>query len=88
MIAQTSHVNVQEPQHAEGLERLAWKWMRYTGLLLIPLAWGHVKVQDILVGVHAIDLDYIRLSWDGEFMNFLLLIFAFAQGVNWLRQVQ
>jgi hypothetical protein len=26
------------------------KWMRYSGLLLIPLAWGHVLIQDVLVG--------------------------------------
>lgn len=47
----------------EGFERWAWKWMRYSGLLLIPLAWGHVLIQDILVGVHSIDLDYVALRW-------------------------
>ena len=41
----------------------AWKWMRYSGFLLIPLVWGHVLLQDIIVGVHKIDLDYVALRW-------------------------
>jgi succinate dehydrogenase / fumarate reductase membrane anchor subunit len=64
--------------------------MRYSGLLLIPLAWGHVLIQDILVGVHAIDLDYVAMRWASlgwRVYDFLLLSFAFAHGVNGLRQV-
>ncbi|MCK5315303.1 MAG: hypothetical protein KAJ53_09285 [Anaerolineales bacterium] len=71
-------------------EGLAWKWMRYSGLLLIPLAWGHVLIQDVLVGVHQIDLDYVALRWatlGWRVYDFLLLAFAFAHGVNGLRQV-
>jgi succinate dehydrogenase / fumarate reductase membrane anchor subunit len=52
-------------------EGIAWKWMRYSGLLLIPLAWGQVLNQDVLVGVHQIDIDYLAMhwaSWDGGFM--------------------
>jgi succinate dehydrogenase / fumarate reductase membrane anchor subunit len=71
-------------------EALAWKWMRYSGLLLIPLAWGHVLIQDVLVGVHSINLDYVALRWatlGWRVYDFLLLAFAFAHGVNGLRQV-
>ena len=71
-------------------EALAWKWMRYSGLLLIPLAWGHVALQDVLVGVHSIDLDYVAMRWASlgwRVYDFLLLAFAFAHGVNGLRQV-
>jgi succinate dehydrogenase / fumarate reductase membrane anchor subunit len=71
-------------------EAIAWKWMRYSGLLLIPLAWGHVLIQDVLVGVHAIDLDYVAMRWASlgwRTYDFLLLAFAFAHGVNGLRQV-
>ena len=74
----------------EGFESIAWKWMRYSGLLLIPLAWGHVLIQDVLVGVHSIDLDYVALRWASlgwRVYDFLLLAFAFAHGVNGLRQV-
>jgi succinate dehydrogenase / fumarate reductase membrane anchor subunit len=72
------------------VETIAWKWMRYSGLLLIPLAWGHVALQDVLVGVHSIDLDYVALRWASlgwRAYDFLLLAFAFAHGVNGLRQV-
>lgn len=71
-------------------EAIAWKWMRYSGLLLIPLAWGHVLIQDVLVGVHSIDLDYVALRWatlGWRVYDFLLLAFAFAHGMNGLRQV-
>jgi succinate dehydrogenase / fumarate reductase membrane anchor subunit len=64
--------------------------MRYSGLLLIPLAWGHVLIQDVLVGVHHIDLDYVAMRWANlgwRVYDFLLLAFAFAHGVNGLRQV-
>jgi succinate dehydrogenase / fumarate reductase, membrane anchor subunit len=72
------------------LETTAWKWMRYSGLLLIPLAWGHVLIQDVLIGVHSIDLDYVAMRWASigwRTYDFLLLAFAFAHGVNGLRQV-
>jgi len=71
-------------------EAIAWKWMRYSGLALIPLAWFHVLIQDVLVGVHHIDLDYVAMRWASlawRGYDFLLLAFAFAHGVNGLRQV-
>ena len=61
-------------------ESIAWKWMRYSGLLLIPLSWGHVLIQDVLVGVHQIDIDYVAMRWatlGWRVYDFLLLAFAF-----------
>jgi len=72
------------------LETTAWRWMRYSGLLLIPLAWGHVLIQDVLVGVHQIDLNYVAERWafvGWRVYDFALLAFAFAHGMNGLRQV-
>ncbi len=71
-------------------ETTAWRFMRYSGILLIPLAWFHVYLQDVIVGVHAIDIDYVavRLADAGWVTyNFLLLGFAFAHGMYGLRQV-
>ncbi|MBX3005478.1 MAG: hypothetical protein KF821_06580 [Anaerolineales bacterium] len=71
-------------------ETKAWRFMRYSGILLIPLAWFHVYLQDVIVGVHAIDIDYVavRLADAGWVTyNFLLLGFAFAHGMYGLRQV-
>ncbi len=71
-------------------ESVAWKWMRYSSLLLLPLVWIHVLIQDVLVGVHAIDIDYVALRWANvgwQVYDVLLLAFAFAHGMNGLRQV-
>ncbi|MCU0485260.1 MAG: hypothetical protein MUC85_04030 [Anaerolineales bacterium] len=71
-------------------ETLLWKYMRYSAVFLIPLAWGHVLIQDVLVGGHSINLDYVALRWSmvgWRIYDFLLLTFAFAHGVNGLRQV-
>jgi len=81
---------VQEVEISQGSEITLWKWMRYSGLLLIPLVWIHVLIQDVLVGVHAIDLDYVAARWANlgwRVYDFALLAFAFAHGVNGLRQV-
>lgn len=64
--------------------------MRYSGLLLIPLAWGHVLIQDVLIGVDKIDLAYVSLRWDylgWRMYDLFLLVFALAHGINGLRQV-
>lgn len=75
---------------SKSYDSLAWTWMRYSGLLLIPLAWIHVLIQDVIVGVHKISLDYVALRWatmGWRVYDFLLLSFAFAHGMNGLRQV-
>jgi succinate dehydrogenase / fumarate reductase membrane anchor subunit len=71
-------------------EAVAWRWMRYSGILLIPLAWIHVAIQDVIVGVHAIDIDYVALRWANlgwRVYDIALLSFAFAHGMYGLRQV-
>jgi succinate dehydrogenase / fumarate reductase membrane anchor subunit len=90
MTTQTEQMRTNQVSPQGGYESWAWKWMRYSALLLIPLAWGHVLIQDVLVGVHSIDLDYVAMRWASlgwRVYDFLLLSFAFAHGVNGLRQV-
>jgi succinate dehydrogenase cytochrome b556 subunit len=73
-----------------GLEAWAWLFMRWSGVLLIPLAWGHVLLQDALVGVHAIDLDYVSRQWmmlGWRVYDAALLLFAFLHGMNGLRGI-
>lgn len=85
-----AETTVEQVELSQGFEITAWKWMRYSGLLLIPLAWVHVYLQDVLVGVHSIDLDYVAQRWafwGWRVYDFALLAFAFAHGVNGLRQV-
>ena len=74
----------------KNFETTAWIWMRYSGVLLIPLVWIHVLIQDVLVGVHAIDLDYVALRWatlGWRVYDVALLAFTFAHGMNGLRNV-
>jgi succinate dehydrogenase / fumarate reductase membrane anchor subunit len=69
---------------------LAWTLMRLSALLLVPLVWVHVVIQDMLVGVHQIDLDYVAMRWASlgwRIYDAGLLCFAFAHGTNGLRQV-
>src|SRR3990172_1042750 len=71
-------------------DTIAWRWMRYSGILLIPLVWIHVLIQDVIVGVHDIDINYVALRWASigwQTYDILLLAFAFAHGMNGLRQV-
>lgn len=71
-------------------ETSAWKFMRYSGILLIPLVWFHVLIQDVVVGVHAIDIDYVIKRWSNisiQLYDIALLAFTFAHGMNGLRQV-
>lgn len=74
----------------QNYEIVAWKWMRYSAIILIPLVWGHVLIQDILVGAHQITLDYVVKRWSmigWQIYDILLLSFAFAHGMNGLRQI-
>lgn len=58
---------LREIKVSRGFDQTAWKWMRYSGFLIIPLAFFHIILQDVIVGVHSIDLDYVakRLSMLG-----------------------
>ena len=83
----TTARTIEKPKN---VETVAWKWMRYTGVLMLPLVWGHVLIQDIVIGVHAIDNNYVIQRWSNLFWqayDILLLGFTFAHGMNGLRQV-
>jgi len=74
----------------QGFEKTAWKWMRYSGILVIPLAFIHILIQDVIVGVHNIDINYVEARWSmlgWRIYDGFLLAFAFMHGVNGLRQV-
>lgn len=71
-------------------EARAWKLMRLSALLLVPLVWIHVVIQDLLVGVHRINLDYVAMRWASlgwRVYDAALISFTFAHGINGLRQV-
>lgn len=86
----TLEANMAAGRPPRNFETIAWNAMRYSGALLIVLAFGHVILQDVVVGVHAIDLDYVEARWASlgwRIYDGLLLAFAFAHGMNGVRQV-
>jgi succinate dehydrogenase / fumarate reductase membrane anchor subunit len=49
-----------------------------------------VLIQDVLIGVHRIDIDYVAMRWavlGWRIYDVFILGFAFAHGMNGLRQV-
>jgi succinate dehydrogenase / fumarate reductase membrane anchor subunit len=81
---------MQNTAPVRNFETIAWRAMRISAFLLIPLVWGHMILQDVVVGVHNMDLGYVAERWASLFWRIydgLLLGLAFAHGVNGLRQV-
>ena len=93
MATDTTSVNARRsPRVAapRNFETIAWLFMRYSAILLIPLAFGHIILQDVVVGVHQIDINYVQRRWGlvaWRVYDVALLAFAFAHGMNGLRQV-
>ncbi len=72
------------------LELFAWKWMRYSAFLLIPLVWIHSIIQALVAGGHNLSLNYVSMRWamwGWRVYDIFLLAFAFSHGMNGLRQV-
>jgi succinate dehydrogenase / fumarate reductase membrane anchor subunit len=87
------------PPARNQFERVAWVFMRYSGLALIFLALSHFGLQHIFASVHDLTLQSTIARWGtvGQTANFtiwfwrayytLLLGLAMLHGLNGLRQV-
>jgi succinate dehydrogenase / fumarate reductase membrane anchor subunit len=88
--ATTSSPTVRRVAVPKTLDTWIWLFLRWSGLALIPLVWGHILLQDVIVGVHRIELDYVVWRWSfigWQIYDIALLGFAFAHGMNGLRNV-
>jgi succinate dehydrogenase / fumarate reductase membrane anchor subunit len=68
----------------------AWKYMRLSAILLVPLVWFHTIFTTLIVGPENISLELVRARWatiGWRVYDIFLLAFAFSHGVNGLRQV-
>ena len=68
----------------------AWKYMRLSAILLVPLVWFHTIFTTLVLGVEQISLGLVAARWatlGWKIYDVLLLAFAFSHGVNGLRQV-
>ncbi len=71
-------------------EITAWKYMRLSAILLVPLVWTHTIINTLITGPENINLDYVAMHWANigwRIYDILLLMFAFSHGVSGLRQV-
>lgn len=90
MTAMTSTPTVRKVNVKPSLDTRMWQFMRWSGVLLIPLAWIHILIKDVIVGVHKIDLNYVYVLWANvgwRVYDAALLAFAFAHGMNGLRHI-
>jgi succinate dehydrogenase / fumarate reductase, membrane anchor subunit len=65
-----------------------WVFMRISGLLLVPLTFGHLWANNIAINAGEIDFAYVagRLAQPGvRIYDTFLLLFAMLHGVNGLR---
>ncbi|MEP6989182.1 MAG: hypothetical protein ABI970_26510, partial [Chloroflexota bacterium] len=47
----TATVAGRHPMHSSGIERFWWRFMRVSGVLIIPLVFGHLAMMHIIQGV-------------------------------------
>ncbi len=73
------------------LEVWLWAFMRISGVLLIPLAFGHLAIMHIINNVHDINACFVYQRWNVMFWwrvyDALLLLLAYTHGLNGLRYV-
>jgi succinate dehydrogenase / fumarate reductase membrane anchor subunit len=73
------------------LEVWLWAFMRISGVLLIPLAFGHLAIMHIINNVHDINACFVYYRWNVLFWwrvyDALLLFLAYIHGLNGLRHV-
>jgi succinate dehydrogenase / fumarate reductase membrane anchor subunit len=83
----TETLSVPQPTR---FETYAWRWMRYSAFLLIPLVWIHSIIQALITGGNNLSLDYVGMRWSilgWRVYDVFLLAFAFSHGVNGIRQI-
>jgi len=82
-----THRKVNVPSN---FERKAFMYMRFTGILLLFLAVGHMMLQHIINDVHDLDMAFVVLQWSSwaqRLTDLALLVFALSHGMNGLRNV-
>lgn len=71
-------------------EAVAWQYMRWSGVLLIPLVLIHLGIVHIINSVYDINADWVAIRWANlgwRIYDAALLWFAGLHGLNGLRYV-
>jgi len=87
------------PKARNNFERIAWMFMRYSGLALVFLSLSHFWMQHLIIGTHNIQVGDTVLRWGetGKAVTFeniiwrayyaVMLGLAMLHGLNGLRQI-
>jgi succinate dehydrogenase / fumarate reductase membrane anchor subunit len=87
------------PKARNNFERIAWMFMRYSGLILVFLSLSHFWMQHVIVGTHQLQVGDTILRWGetGKPVTLenviwrgyyaVILGLAMLHGLNGLRQV-
>jgi succinate dehydrogenase / fumarate reductase, membrane anchor subunit len=73
-----------------GFELTAWLFMRFSGVLLLFLALGHLFIMHVFNSIHDIDYDFVAQRYAGIFWrgyDLLMLWLAMLHGLNGLRTI-
>jgi len=85
MLTSAHHITIKQSR-----EISAWKYMRLSAILLVPMVWVHTILNTLIIGSDNISIGLVTLrwaTWGWRIYDILLLTFAFSHGVNGLRQV-
>ncbi|MCS7251604.1 MAG: succinate dehydrogenase [Anaerolineae bacterium] len=68
-----------------------WAFMRISGVMLIPLAFGHLAIMHIINNVHDINACFVYYRWNvmlwWRVYDAAMLFLAYIHGLNGLRYV-
>jgi succinate dehydrogenase / fumarate reductase membrane anchor subunit len=80
------------PEHPRTrLELWAWLFMRFSGILLLFLAVGHVLIMHVLdTGVERVNFDFVVERWSSPFWrtwDWMMLVLALLHGIVGMRTI-
>ena len=90
MAAVTGTITHRKIQRQANLERIAYLFMRLSGVALLILAVGHMMIQHVLNSSANLTIQFVALQWNAwgwKVYDMLLLIFAYFHGINGLRNI-
>ena len=73
-----------------GPELFSWLFMRYSGVVLVLLAVGHMFIMHVFNNIHSIDYDFVAqryLWWFWRAYDLAMLWLAMIHGLNGLRTI-
>ena len=90
MAVATENITRRKIKRQPNFERVAYMFMRMSGVALLVLAVGHMMIQHVLNSSAHLTIQFVAAQWDAwgwKVYDMLLLIFAYFHGINGLRNI-